>query len=278
MTDEDPSKVLKPRIGAFYRPSTFVRLQLSPVLSRWLLSSFAVRANQLNSSRLQSFSQRIRICRTIIDQSVRQSCEHSMRQHRFNQADFGRTGTIDRSSQGSSVAVNHGHHLCPFAALGFSYAIAPFFALVNIPSARAVFQSSSPSPSNSRKQRCQAFWKTPDLDHICNLRQQVGYDGNDFGKSFHRAPDRSTHKIPSRQGLGGTHGRPPARVGAVHGNKSSITDHCSSVSSVFGSILDAVPYRRVDGHHTNVNCMIRVSFQPDINATPLPLRTLSPMF
>jgi hypothetical protein len=84
--------------------------------------------------------------------------------------------------------------------------------------------------------------------------------------------------IPSRHRLAGIRGRPPDRVGGSQGNKSSITDHCSSVSSVRGSILDAVSYRRVDGHHTYVNCMIRASFLPDLNAIPLPLRTLSPMF
>lgn len=198
----------------------------------------------------------------------------TMLKHRFDQTDFSRAGAVDRKGERNPLAVHHRHDLGTLAALRIPYAAAPFFALANIPSARAVFQSSSPNPSNSRRHRCQAFWKTPDFDHVCNLRQHVGYDGNDFGKSFHRAPDRSTHTIPSKQGLGGTWGRPPARVGAVQGNKSSITDHCSSVSSVGGSILDAMSYRRVDGHHTNVNCMIRVSFQPDLNATPLPVCTV----
>ena len=278
MTYEDTSIVLQPRVGAFDGPASFVRFQLATVLSRRLLSTLAVGADQFDSPFFQTLSQRIGVRRAIVNQSFRESRQHAMCEHRFDQADFSGIGAVDREGERNPVAVHHRHDLCPFTTLGFSHAIAPFFALANIPSARAVFQSSSPSPSSSRKQRSQAFWKTPDFDHVCNLRQHVGYDGKDSGKSFHRAPERSTHTIPSRQGLGGTHGRPPARLGPVHGNKSSITDHCSSVSSVFGSILDAMSYRRVDGHHTNVNCMIWASFRPNLNATPLPLRTLTLMF
>lgn len=278
MAYEDTSIVLKPSVGAFDGPASLVWFQLPSILSRRLLATLAVRADQFDSPFHQPLSQGIRVRRAIINQSFRKSRQHAMCEHRFDQADFSRAGAVDREGERNSFAVHHRHDFRALATLGFPYAIAPFFALANIPSARAVFQSSSPSPSNSRKQRCHAFWKTPDFPQACNLRQQVGYDGNDSGKSFHRAPDRRTQMIPSRHGFGGIRGRPPTRVGGSQGNKSSITDHCSSVSSVCGSILDAVSYRRVDGHHTNVNCMIRVSFQPDLHAIPLPVRTLSPKF
>lgn len=278
MTYEDTSIVLEPCVGAFHRPASFVRFQLATVLSWRFRSILAVGANQFDAPFFQPLSQWIRVCGEIVNQSLWESCQHAVREQRFDQTDFCRAGAVDREGERNPFAVHHSHDLCPLTTLGFSHAIAPFFALANIPSARAVFQSISPSPSSSRRHRSQAFWKTPDFDHVCNLRQQVGYDGNDSGKSFHRAPDRRTQMIPSRHGFGGIRGRPPTRVGGSQGNKSSITDHCSSVSSVFGSILDAVSYRRVDGHHTNVNCMIRASFLPDLNAIPLPVRTLSPTF
>jgi hypothetical protein len=57
--------------------------------------------------------------------------------------------------------------------------------------------------------RRHASSKIPRSIHSFSRRQHVQYEGNWCGKSFHRAPERSTHRMPSRQGRGATRGRPP---------------------------------------------------------------------
>ena len=88
-----------------------------------------------------------------------------------------------------------------------------------------------------RSSRCRprdACDNTPACDQSCNLRQQVAGEGRCFGSPFHWDPVRRIQRMPSRQDRGGTRGRPPARPGTNHRNKSSITAQCSSVSSETG--------------------------------------------
>jgi hypothetical protein len=63
-------------------------------------------------------------------------------------------------------------------------------------------------------------------------------EGKCLGRSFQRAPLRRIQRTPSTQGRVGARGRPPLAEGAGSGNRSLIKNHCSSVSSGWGSILD----------------------------------------
>jgi hypothetical protein len=69
-------------------------------------------------------------------------------------------------------------------------------------------------------------------------RQHVAGDGKCEGRSLHRAPVRSTHRIPSMHSRAVRRGRPPFWEGGSSGNKLAISNHCSSVSCGSGSILD----------------------------------------
>jgi hypothetical protein len=86
---------------------------------------------------------------------------------------------------------------------------------------------SSSSASNAR----QALSQTPDSSQSRKRRQQVAGDGYRSGKSFQRAPLRSTHKIPSKQGRFGLGFGPPFAEPRASGNNGSMIFHCSSVSS-----------------------------------------------
>ena len=59
----------------------------------------------------------------------------------------------------------------------------------------------------------------------------VAGEGYRSGRSFHRAPLRSTHRMPSKQRRSSTRLRPPFFEGFRFGMSGSILDHCSSVSS-----------------------------------------------
>jgi len=62
-------------------------------------------------------------------------------------------------------------------------------------------------------------------------RRQVLYEGYSLGRSFQRAPLRSTQRIPSKQGRFATGERPTERLLGL-GNSGSIMFHCASVNSV----------------------------------------------
>ncbi len=90
--------------------------------------------------------------------------------------------------------------------------------------------------------------KIPSPNHWTKRRQQVPYDGNREGKSFQRAPLRSTHKIPSKHALALALGRPPCEPGGRSEKRPPISDHCSSASSgcrslVSDSLLDPASMR-----------------------------------
>lgn len=74
----------------------------------------------------------------------------------------------------------------------------------------------------------------PSRTHPLNRRWQVWYDGNSLGRSFHRAPVRKPHKMPSSTWRSSRRGRPlPFFTATRCGFRIS---HCVSVSSI-GDLL-----------------------------------------
>jgi hypothetical protein len=145
------------------------------------------------------------------------------------------------------MTVGEHHDLGAFAALGLAHAFAPFFAEENVPSANDSSRLTFPFRSSARTKRAQAFSQMPAWVHSLSRRQQVAGEGKYFGKSFHRAPVRRTHRIPSTHRRGSTRGRPPLEDGGLWGNRSAINCHCSFVSSYSGSILDPAAGTSVPG-------------------------------
>lgn len=272
IADDEPAKVLQPGDAPLDRPAPLVAAELATILQLRPHAAAAVRADQVDAALRQPHAQGVAVGRLVVDQPLRPAMQDAFGQQRLDQADLRRTRAVDLRREGQSAAIGQEHELGAFTTLGLTDAVAPFFAAANVPSAKVSCQFTCPRPSSLRSERAQAFSKVPSSLHSFSRRQQVGYEGKVFGKSFHLAPVLSTHRIPSRQGRGGTRGRPPAAVGGSQGNRSSITAHCSSESCGFvavfgsspspGSVLDAVQNRRTDGHHTNVNRMSGSPFTP----------------
>jgi len=244
------AKGLDPTDGPLYDPPSAIAAQGPAVLSGWSNAASAVRTNQFDPASGQSLSQGIAVRRAIIDQAARDLRGDGLTQQRLNESHFRKAGGVDVDGQGQTIAVDQNHELAAFAAFRGTDAIAPFFAEANVPSAKPSFQLTSPCWSSWWTNRSQAWSHTPLRDHFAKRRQQVTYDGKDRGKSFHRAPLRSTHRIPSRHCLAFAGGRPPRGSGWGTGKRSEISDHCSSVSCEYarqasGSILDpALPRDR----------------------------------
>src|SRR5690606_33911737 len=128
---------------------------------------------------------------------------------------------------------------------------APLFARENEPSPIASSQRIPLSRSSLPSNRFQALRKTPLSVHSRCLRQHVAGEGYRSGKSFHRAPLTSIHRMPSRQGRGSTRGRPPTGETGGCGKRSAIRSHWESERNGVGAVLDPVVFGRRRGGHIN---------------------------
>ena len=235
---DQPAEVLQPADRAFDFPSAAISSETAPVLSGRPLSIIAMRTDQLDTASSKTLPEGIAIGGRIVDQSLWSTTKLSFFQQRFDECHFVRTGTGDGCRERQSLAVGKDHDLGAFAAFGFADHFAPFFADEKVPSASVSLRSIRPCRSSTRSNRDHALVQIPLAVHWRNRRQQVGYDGKRSGKSFQRAPLRSTHRIPSTHARGSTVGRPRWPVRGSYGNRSAINRHCSSESSDLGSILD----------------------------------------
>lgn len=255
VADDEAAEVLQPTVRSLDEPPASKAAQFAAVLRLRLHSVRAVGTDQVDPSFAQPFAERITVGGEIVDQTFQSPRAAVLIEQRFDQRHFARRGAVDVCGQGNSMCFGERHDLGSLAGLCLANLGAPLFARENEPSAKASSTLILPSRSSWRNPRCQAFRKTPEAVHSCNLRQQVGGDGKDFGKSFHRAPVRKIHRMPSKQARGSMRGRPPARDGGSHGNRSAMRNHCSSVSCDSGSVMEAPLYRPAEGHQWNFKSM-----------------------
>jgi hypothetical protein len=225
-----PSKGLEPTDGAFNDPPLAVPTQWAAILSGRPSAASAMGTDQFDAVSGQTLSQRIAICGAVIDESSGDEGGDGLIEQRLDESNFRGARAVDVDRQRQAGTVDQKHELSALAPLRGTNQIAPFFAGANVPSAKPCSQSISPRRSSCSSNRRQAWSHTPLLDHSTKRLQQVTYEGNDRGKSFQRAPLRSTHRIPSRHRRALHLGRPPRGSDARIGKQSEISSHCSSVS------------------------------------------------
>lgn len=248
VADNDAFEGVQPSDGAFDLPSSPVASEFSAVLRLRSNTPFAMRADQIDAAIGESLTEQVAVGGAVVDQPTRNIRREGRIQQRLDQVNFSMVGRFDVDRQRQPLAVGEDHDLRPFASAGGANAIAPFFAEANVPSAKPSSQFNLPDSSSSAASRSSAWSSRPLVVHSTKRRQQVGYDGKDFGRSFQRAPVRSTHSTPSKQARESILGRPPSGPGGGVGNKSSISPHCSSLSSRgkqsdSGSVLDPATKR-----------------------------------
>lgn len=198
-----------------------------------------MRTNQIDFLGLQSLSQWIAIVGLVRDQALHAlfratsslARDLDLLQRALNKFYFRRRGRSKCASHRNTFAVDHHHPLRTFAALGFSDALAPFFAGAKLPSAKVSSQSRYCSSSSCESKARQMSNHMPMSSHSFNRRQHVEGLGYMSGKSRQRAPVLRTHKIPSSTWRLSCQGRPPFLPGAVFGSNGSIFFHWSSFKS-----------------------------------------------
>ena len=239
------------------RPFDFVSPGVSifhpTVLFPFVLSVFPVRRQQCYPSFFESVSQRITVISLVSNQSgwsrfwtpLTTPRDSDLSQSLFRQPHFRGRGRFDKASQWNTLTVDHHHPLRSFAPFGFSDCRAPFFAGAKLPSMKASFQSRTPLLSSSERKVRQILSQIPSSSHRLSLRQQVAGLGYLSGKSFHLAPVRNTHKIPSTTMRSSARGRPFLRGISTFGNKGSIFSHCASVNSSVPRLIGSPPMRLI---------------------------------
>lgn len=240
MTDQKPTEVAEPGEGSLDLPAFSVSPQFPPVLQNGFDAIGAVRADQIDPPLFQAISQRIGVGSLVVNQSRRFAAGASRAisrdghatQRFLDERDFVGGSRVQVFSQRNTLAVDHHHPLRTLAAFGFSDARAPFFAEAKEPSAKVSSQSSLPAASSSPRNARQIVSHKSSSSQSRSRRQQVLEEGKSFGKSFHRAPLRSTQRIPSKHARLSAGGRPPRRERLGWGRSGRIFSHCESVSSL----------------------------------------------
>lgn len=238
VTSDQAAEILQPTDRTFDFPAFAISPKLATILGRRPGAIAAVRADEINASPLQSGPQGVAVSGEVINQARRIATKNFVRNQRFDQGYFVGAGACRVGSSGKSFCVGENHDLCALASLGLPDLFTPFFAGEKVPSAIASSWFTQPSRSSNRTNRAQAFFPTPLSVHSLCRRQQVAAEGNRSGMSDHRAPLRRIQMMPSTQGRAATGGRPPFGPTGRSGNKFEINDHCSSVSSYLGSVVD----------------------------------------
>jgi hypothetical protein len=238
VTNSQPPVVAEPGVGAFDFPASAVSPQLASVIESLVLFVPAVGSNQLDAALFHSSPQRIAIVAFVGNDALRfvawpaaPSRYFHPRQRGFGEGDFVRRGRRQECSQRNTLAVDQYHPLRALAALGFPDRSAPFFAGAKLPSMNVSSQRNSPRWSSVPNSARQASSHTSRSSQSRSRRQQVTPLGYRLGMSRHRAPVRSTQRMPSKQARLSAQGRPlRSRRTLGSGSNSLIFSHCSFVS------------------------------------------------
>ena len=238
LADLEASKITEPSKGPLDFPAPPVAPQLATVLVQRLLVVAAIRDNQVDATSPQPPPQRVAVIAPVGNNPLGPHPRSSWAptghlhgsQSRFRQPHLTRRGRGEENSQRYTLAIGQYHSFRPLAALRFADRVAPFLAGKNVASRNVSSQRSRPRSSSAPSSARQARNQTPRSSQRRSRRQHVAGLGYCGGRSRHRAPLRSTQRMPSTQARLSTAGRPRRVLRLGSGNKFWIAVHCRSVS------------------------------------------------
>ena len=215
--------VSKPGHCPFNFPAMTIATKRSTILNFFVRTS-SWRYNQIDTAFFEICTQSLRVISFVANQTLRFS--RQLLNSRLDRNLFVRSGTVKGHCQRNSFAVRHHHKLRTLATPCIINFRAPFLATIKWPSIKHCVQSIRRRFSNSRIKLSQIFSQTPCSSQSLRRLQQVLGLGYSLGKSFHRAPLRSTQRIPSSTSRFFFQGRP---LLFSLGSNGSIFFHCFSL-------------------------------------------------
>jgi hypothetical protein len=229
---------MHPSKQAFNTPPFRVSTQGSAVLGFGFHSIKSMRRNYFDTILLKFMIERIRVIRSITDESLGSSLKEATLESLSNKGDFMWRSRRNVYGDRNTRAVCHCHELSPLTPLGFSDTGAPFFATTKVASIKHSSRLNLPRSSKSLASASSMFRNLPERTHSWRRRWHVWYGGNFSGISCHRAPVRKTQRIPLTISRFDRLGRPlPSARTFCCGMKDSIYVHCLSDSSSRGVIV-----------------------------------------
>ena len=217
---------MQPSKQTFDTPSFNITTQRSAVLGFWFDSILFMRRDYFNTILLKFAIERIRVIRSITDESLGSSLKEATLESLSNKGDFMWRSRCNVYGERKTRAVCHCHELRPLAPLGFSDTGAPFFATTKVASIKHSSRLNLPRSSKSLASASRISRNLPERTHSWSRRWHVWYGGNFSGISFHRAPVRKTQRIPLTISRLARLGRPlPSARTFCFGMKDSICVH-----------------------------------------------------
>jgi hypothetical protein len=238
--DNQPAEAMQPRERAFHNPASPVTTKRATVLRLTTGARRPMRCNQLRASLGQSAAERITVVPLVGNQSWKTRPRHAnILEDSLQKPGLSGRGAVDVQSQRRALAVGHQHHLRAFAPARRANLIAPPFAEAKVASTKHSVNFRRFRRSSRRNSFRQIPSQTPNCSYSASRRQQVAGLGYSGGRSFHRAPVLSTHRIPSNVARSSFQGRPPFGPPCSFGNNGAILRHCRSVNT--GSVRGMRP-------------------------------------
>ena len=238
IADHQSPEVRDPGDAPFHLPTPLVPSELPSVLRRRSAAVGLVRADQLDAPPLEPLAQRVGIGGPVVDQPRGLLAGPASSPGDRHAPPTSIRSTSPRAGTPRPVELPE-EDLRRLPPPSTSYPCRvwssrrrhPFFAGAKLPSANVSSQSRRPCSSSSPRNARQTLGQTPCSSQSRSRRRQVLGEGYCPGRSCQRAPERSTHRIPSKHSRFPFGGRPPALERLIFGSSGSILPHCSSVSS-----------------------------------------------
>lgn len=226
ITNDKTTEVVHPSEQAFDAPSFSVAPQGPAILGLSLGSVEAVRSNYFDTILLKFAIKRIRVIRSITNESLGSSVKEATVESLSNKGDFMWRSRRKVYGERKTRAVCHCHELRPLAPLGFSDTGAPFFATTKVASMKHSSRLNLPRSSRSLASASRIPRSFPERTHSWSRRWHVWYGGKFSGISCQRAPVRKTQRIPLTISRFDRRGRPlPSARTTSLGMKDSMRVH-----------------------------------------------------
>ena len=205
-TDGDAAVIVHPGIQAFDFPAALIFAGLVTAC-RSSLPALAAFPDTPGDDRLNSsFAQRAtkghgvvstishQLLGTLFGASTRTPYTDAVQQlqDRFSLVN---RGGGDFDGQRQTIAIGHDMNRGPFALAAVAYVRAPLFAGTNVPSSRALAQSSLARSLSELNRASQMRSQVPSSCHRRNQRCAVESSARSRGRSHQRQPVRKTYKI-----------------------------------------------------------------------------------
>ena len=226
ITNNETTEIMQPSEQPFDTPSFGIPTQWSAVLGFWFNSVNLMRRNYFDTILLKFIIERIRVIRSITNESLGSSLKEATLESLSNKGDFMWRSRRNVYGDRKTRAVCHCHELRALAPLGFSNTGAPFFATTKVASMKHSSRLNLPRSSKSLASASSMSRSLPERTHSCRRRWHVWYGGNFPGISCQRAPVRKTQRIPLTISRFDRRGRPlPSARTTCFGMKDSIYVH-----------------------------------------------------